>query len=423
MFQKFTLKNGLRVLLLRQKAARTVTLLVLVEAGSKYENKEKNGISHFLEHMMFKGTKKRPTPLAIATELDRIGGQSNAFTSHEYTGYWIKADAKHFELVLDIISDIYLNSIFDEKEIEKEKGVVIEEMNMYFDTPQRHIWDLWMELLYGDQPAGWPIVGNRETILQLTRSDIIEYVKSHYLAPHSVVVVSGDFAQDVVEKIEGYFGNIPSGSGNPKPKVYETQNQPAIKLYSKKTDQAHLILGVRAFSLFDDRRYALALLSTILGGGMSSRLFQRLREELGMAYYVGAVADLFTDHGYFAAYAGVDIKRTEEAVRVILEEFQKMINDKVPEEEIQKAKDHIRGSLILNIETTDELAAFFGPQEILRKPIQTPEEYLAKIENIDCSEILAVAKDIFLTQNLNLALISPHENSENFLKILTSFKF
>jgi predicted Zn-dependent peptidase len=419
MFKKFTLPNGLRVLLIPQRGARTVTLSVLVEAGSKYERKEQNGISHFLEHMMFKGSKKRPTPLAIATELDRIGGESNAFTTHEYTGYWAKADASHFELVLDLISDIYLNPLFNEKEIEKEKSVVIEEMNMYFDTPQRHVWDLWMELLYGDQPAGWPVIGRKDTVARLTRADIVGYVGSRYRAPHTVAVVSGDFNDDIVEKIGEYLSGVPTGEGQPKPHVHELQQQPALKLYTKRTDQTHLVLGVRAFPLFDERRYALAVLGTVLGGGMSSRLFQRLREELGMAYYVGSGADLFTDHGYFAAYAGVDVKRADTAINTILEEFRRLTTEPIPTTELEKAKDHIRGSLILNIETTDELAGFFGPQEILRKEIQTPEAYLERIDRVSAADILAVAKDIFVPHHLNLALIGPHDAPDEFLRLLT----
>lgn len=419
MFKKFTLPNGLRVLLVPQKGAKAVTLSVLVEAGSKYETKGKSGISHFLEHMMFKGTTKRPTPLSIATELDRIGGESNAFTSHEYTGYWAKADASHFDLVLDIISDIYLHSLFAEKEMEKEKNVVIEEMNMYFDTPQRHIWDLWMELLYGDQPAGWPVIGNRDTVRRLARADITEYVSRHYLAPRTVVTVSGDVDESILAKIEDAFRDAPAGEGLPKPAVRESQEQPGAKIFFKKTDQTHLVLGVRAFSLFDDRRYALAVLGTILGGGMSSRLFQRLREELGMAYYVSAGADLFTDHGNFAAFAGVDVKRVPLAITAILEEFGRIAKEPVPADELRKAKDHLKGSLILNIETTDQLAGFFAPQELLRRDVQTPDEYLAMIERVGAEDVAKLAQEIFTPRHLNLALIGPHDSKEEFTKLLT----
>lgn len=420
MFKKFTLKNGLRVLLLPQKGARAVTVVVLVEAGSKYEAAEQNGISHFLEHMMFDGTAKRPTPLAIATELDSIGGQSNAFTSHEYTGYWIKADAGKFDLTLDLISDIFLHPLLSEREIEKERGVIKEEMNMYFDTPQRYVWDIWLQLLYGNQPAGWPIIGTRETINRISRNDLLRYVAERYRAKNALVVVSGDFEESVVARIEAAFSEIPAGEGSPKPATEEAQSKPAIALKFKETDQTHLVLGVRAFDMFDPRRHALMVLGTVLGSGMSSRLFQRLREELGLAYYVGSGADLFTDHGIFAAFAGVDTSRLEQAVRAILEECERTANQPIPEQEIRKAKDHIRGSLILNLETTDELASFYGPQEILKKEINTPEEYLAKIETVSAAELTEVARDIFVKKHLNLAVIGPVKDLSPLEKTLNS---
>jgi predicted Zn-dependent peptidase len=419
MFKKIVLENGLRIVLAPSRQSKTVTILVLVEAGSKYETKDKNGISHFLEHMMFKGTKKRPTPLAIATELDRIGGESNAFTSHEYTGYWAKVDSSHIDLALDIISDIYLHPLFDEKEIEKEKGVVIEEMHMYFDMPQRHVWDLWMELLYGDQPAGWPIVGKEETIRNLTRQDIKDYVSKYYLSSRTVITLSGNFGEDVLDKITNYFEDIPIGEGIQKLKVKEAQDSPKIKLFTKNTDQTHLVLGFRAFSLFDERRYALSVLSTILGGGMSSRLFQRLREELGMAYYVGASADLFTDHGFFAAYAGVDNKRIKLAISALVEEFQKIKKLPPSEDELSKAKDHICGSLLLNLETTDQLASYFGSQEILRKDIRTPEEHIKRIKKVNIEDVYKLANELFVPQHFNLSIIGPHKSEEELLELLS----
>ncbi|MFN7088664.1 MAG: M16 family metallopeptidase, partial [Candidatus Paceibacteria bacterium] len=378
MFKKFALKNGLRVLLAPQEGAKAVTILVLVEAGSKYEIKELNGISHFLEHMMFKGTKKRPSPLAVATELDRIGGQSNAFTSHEYTGYWVKADSSHVDLVFDIISDVFLNSLFGESEIEKEKGVIIEEMNMYYDTPAEYVWDLWFRLLYGDQPAGWPVIGNKETILRLQRADITKYLSEHYLAPKTVIVVAGDLKEeDILAKSEEYFGQIQGKQGTHKPVTKEKQEKPEVLLHTKQTDQTHLILGVRAFDIFDKRKYALEVLATVLGIGMSSRLFQILRNEMGAAYYIRSSTGLFTDHGFLCAYGGFDHKKVTDAIKAILNEFKKLAEKEIPEEELNKAKEHIRGALILNTETSDELASFYGPQEILTRRPETPEDCLS----------------------------------------------
>lgn len=419
MFRKLKLPNGLRIILVPQRGAKAVTVLVLVEAGSKYEVKELNGISHFLEHMMFKGTKKRPTPLAVATELDRIGGQSNAFTSHEYTGYWAKADASHFDLVLDIISDVFQNSLFNVPEMEREKGVVIEEMNMYYDQPQRYVWDLWMELLYGDQPAGWPVIGKKEVIQQLKREDLLKYIGEHYLAPKTIVVVAGDFEEkDVQEKVAKYFAPIGTHEGAKKLPAREKQEKPRALVHFKDTDQTHLIIGVRAFSVFDDRRFALDVLNTVLGVGMSSRLFQILREEMSAAYYVRSGADLFTDHGYLAASGGFDHKKIEEVIRAALRELTRLAEEPVPDEELSKAKDHIRGALALNTETTDELASFYGPQEILTREILTPEEILAKIQAVSARDVQNVAKDIVQENMLNLALIGPFKDKEKFENLL-----
>lgn len=417
-FEKLTLSNGMRVILAPLPGARAITVVVLVEAGSKYEKKEQNGISHFLEHMMFNGTKKRPKPLDIAIELDRIGGNSNAFTSHEYTGYWIKADKGHFALILDIMSDIYINSTFAEREIEKEKSVIVEEMNMYFDRPNRHVWNLWMELLYGNQPVGWPLIGNKETVRGVSRQDLVNYVGKRYRSESTVAVLSGGVGESEIKKLESYFKDMPSGKGEKMQKVKEAQEKPAVGLQFKKTDQTHLVLGVRAFDMFDPRRYAASVLGNILGAGLSCRLFQRLREEMGLAYYVGAGPELFTDHGYFASSAGVDNKRVEQAILAILEEFAKTTKELINESELAKAKNHIRGSLILNLETTDDLASFYGPQELLRRKIKTPEELLAEIEKISAEDLLNVARDVFKEEHLNLSLIGPFEDKEKFEKLL-----
>jgi len=419
MYKKITLKNGLRVLIVPQRGAKSVTVLTLVEAGSKHETKAQNGISHFLEHMMFKGTTKRPSSLAIATELDRVGGESNAFTSHEYTEYYAKVDATHLDLVLDVISDIFQNSLYDAGEIEKEKGVVIEEINMYYDIPMRHIGELWMELLYGDQPAGRPLAGTKETVQALAREDIMRYVRDHYVASKTVVVISGDVDENVVSKIEQYFWSVRAGEGKRKEPVKELQARPGLLLHQKKTDQSHLLMGFRAFSLFDPRRYAASVLGTILVGGMSSRLFQRLRDEMGVAYYVRGGADLFTDHGFLGVSCGVDAQHVLDAVSAILEECKKAKRESVPEDELKKAKDHISGSLVLTTETTDELAMFYGPQEILGQEVLTVDGLIAKIQAVSGDEVQQLANDIFKEEWLNLALIGPFEDKSKFEALLT----
>ncbi|MEK7590549.1 MAG: pitrilysin family protein [Patescibacteria group bacterium] len=419
-FKKITLKNGVRVILVSQPSSLATTVLTLVEAGSKYETKDINGLSHFLEHMYFKGTAKRPKAINIAGELDQMGAEYNAFTSQEWTGYFAKVQAKDAERALDIISDIYLNSIFDAAEIEKEKGVIIEELNMYEDTPMRKVNDLFMEVLYRDQPAGWDVGGRKEVIQKLTKDDFLKYRSGHYVGKATLVVVSGAIDEKkLLPKIEEYFQNISVGDKTGKIKTVEKQDTPQVLVKFKESDQTHIVLGCRAFDAFDDRRFALEVLGDILGGGMSSRLFQRVREEMGAAYYVRAGADLLSDHGYFAVSAGVDHKKLKDVIKAILEEFSKISNNSISDSELQRAKDHLIGSLILNLETSDELAMFYGGQEILKRSAMTPEEMLAKINSVAAKDVVAVAKDVFQNNKLNLALIGPYKNAEEFKEILT----
>ena len=408
------------MILVSQPSSLATTVLTLVEAGSKYETKDINGLSHFLEHMYFKGTAKRPKAINIAGELDQMGAEYNAFTSQEWTGYFAKVQAKDAERALDIISDIYLNSIFDAAEIEKEKGVIIEELNMYEDTPMRKVNDLFMEVLYRDQPAGWDVGGRKEVIQKLTKDDFLKYRSGHYVGKATLVVVSGAIDEKkLLPKIEEYFQNISVGDKTGKIKTVEKQDTPQVLVKFKESDQTHIVLGCRAFDAFDDRRFALEVLGDILGGGMSSRLFQRVREEMGAAYYVRAGADLLSDHGYFAVSAGVDHKKLKDVIKAILEEFSKISNNSISDSELQRAKDHLIGSLILNLETSDELAMFYGGQEILKRSAMTPEEMLAKINSVAAKDVVAVAKDVFQNNKLNLALIGPYKNAEEFKEILT----
>lgn len=416
---KIELDNGLRIITAPKPDSLTTTVLILVEAGSKYETKDINGISHFLEHMCFKGTKKRPKSIDIASEFDGIGAISNAFTSLEYTGYYAKAQPKHFDKILDAVSDIYLNQTLPEAEINKERGVIIEEINMIEDEPRRKVWDIFLELLYGDQPAGWDTAGTKEIVKKITRDDFVKYRSEHYLPQSTLVVVSGKFDEsEITEKIKNYFSSINLGVKSPKIKTEEHQEEPKILLKYKKSDQTHMILGVRTCNLFDKRKYALEVLADILGGGMSSRLFQKIREEMGAAYYVRASVDLYTDHGYLAVSVGADNKRIEEIIKACLEEFKKISEKSIGEKELQKAKDHITGNLLISLETSDELAGFYGSQEILTRKIVSPEEMAKKIQSVKVEEIIEIADDIFKNSKLNLALIGPFEDKGKFESIL-----
>lgn len=415
MFQKTTLKNGLRILTIPMQGTKTVTVLIMVAAGSKYENKKNNGISHFLEHMFFKGTKKRPNTLAISEELDRVGGAYNAFTSEEHTGYWAKVDYKHIDLALDVVSDIFLNSTLPLKEIEREKGVITEEINMYQDTPIQYVSEVFSKLLYGDQPAGWFIAGEKENVALFKREDFIKYMNEHYSSKNTVVCVAGNLENKNLRlKIQNYFKNIKDSKPKPKLKVAEQQTKPKILVQHKETDQTHFCLGVRGYSLSHPDKYAISILSLILGGMMSSRLWIAVRERQGLAYYVRTNSESQTDTGFLVTQAGVPHEKAQKAIKIILKEYFRIVNKEVPENELKKAKECIKGRMMLELESSDSLASFACAQEILKKKILTPEQVFLKIDSITSDDIQRVAKDIFQNRKLNLAVICPKKQSLNF---------
>lgn len=417
--KKKTYKNGLRVITVPMKDNPTVTVLVLVGTGSDYEPKEINGISHFLEHMCFKGTIKRPDSKIISHELDALGCQYNAFTGNENTGYYAKGDPKNFKQIFDVVSDIYLNSTFPETEMEKEKGVIIEEINMYEDMPASHVQDLFTEVLYGDQSAGRSTLGTKKNIQKMTRPNFINYKKNHYVAENTVVIVAGDIKSDEVYKeVDKYFKNIPITKSRKKIKTNDIQDKPNILIKNKKTDQTHFILGVRAFSLFDKRNVILSILAGILGAGMSSRLFIKLREEMGVAYYVRAYNQPSLDHGFFQISAGVNNTRTKEVIKEIIKECSRLTNEKVSEKELNKIKSFLIGNMKMSLEATDDIANFYGGQELMKNEIKTLEEKIKEIEKVNADKIQKMAKTIFKTNNLNLALIGPFKDDSKFKEIL-----
>jgi predicted Zn-dependent peptidase len=418
-FEKITFKNGLRLILIPRPASLATSILILVEAGSEYETKNINGLSHFLEHMTFRGTSRRPKLGTTAEELESLGAQYNAFTSQEYTGYWVKAEARKLPKILDIVSDLYLNPIFNPQEIEKERGVIIEEINMYEDTPMRRVQEVFTSLLYGDQPAGWDVAGRKEVIKKLKRGDFLKYRDKHYVTPKTVVVVAGNFSEKkVLGQVRDYFGDLKKHKGEAKSRTREKQRRPELFVKFKESDQSHLVLGVRAFNVFDRRRYAMQVLADVLGGGMSSRLFKKVRLELGAAYYVGAGTDLLLDHGYFSVSAGVDHQKIEKVIAAILKELDLVKKEIVPERELQKSKDHLVGNLTLNLETADELAGFYGEQEILTRSILPPKKLIDKIQGVKARELRDIARAIFRNDRLNLAVIGPYRRTDGFKKTL-----
>lgn len=418
-YEKLTLPNGLRVILAPMKEAATATVLITTATGSRYETKKENGLSHFLEHMFFKGTKKRPTALSISEELDAVGGEYNAFTSKDRTAYYAKVDAKHTEMALDIVSDIFLNSTLPAEEIDRERGPILQELNMYEDTPVRHIGDVFEMLLYGEHPLGRDIIGTRENIKGFKRADFIRYLNRAYVASNVVVGIAGNF--DVAwakEVIERDFSGMRTGKNPERKRIIERQKAPAIRLQKKKTDQTHFILGVRTFDFSHEDRYVLAVLSTILGGGMSSRLFMAVRERRGLAYSVHTGTDAYHDAGYLATQCGVEHENLEKTIRVILDEYRRIREEIVPEKELVKAKEHIKGSMAMHLESSDDIVSFLVDQEALKGEIILPEERFAKIDAVSSEDIRRVAEMIFCPERLNLASIGPQTSAKKLEKML-----
>jgi predicted Zn-dependent peptidase len=369
--------------------------------------------------MFFKGTEKMKKPRDVAEFLDKVGGSFNAFTGEEMTGFYAKTAYTDFDLAIDWVSDIFLNSKFPAEELEKERGVIIEELNMYHDNPMMYIDQVWKEVLYGDQPAGWDIGGNKETVSKITRKQIIDYIKDRYTSENILICIAGRYKESgVLRKLSGIFSSIPEGSKERSILTVENQSRPEAKLCYRKVDQTNLIVGVRAYDMFDEKRYTLNLISAFLGGMMSSRLFEKVREQMGAAYYIRTMNDSGLDVGNFAACAGVDNNKVFEVVKAILEEFKKLKEEPISKEELKKAKDYIKGKTLLGLENPESKVSFYGTQELLMDKVISPEEVLAKIDAITQEDIRAVAREVFVPEKLNLALIGPFKNKKEFEKIL-----
>jgi len=418
-YQKTTLKNGVRVIVAPMENTKAVTVLVLFGTGSKYETKKTNGVSHYLEHMFFKGTEKRPKTIDISSLLDGVGGEFNAFTGEEFTGYYVKVATAHFDLALDVVSDILLHSKFDPKEVNRERGVIVEEINMRNDNPMQKVMELWSALLYGDQPAGWPVAGTKETMAGIKRKDIIDYFNKQYVGENAVVIVAGNTKDgSALKKIEKYFSPLRPGKSYGKGEVRDAQNHPAVLLHTKQTDQTHICLGARGFNLFDPRKYAAQLMATVLGGGMSSRMFISVRERKGLVYYVSTICDSDTDTGSILTRAGIDNTKVEKAIATIVSEYKKIKRQKVSDSELKKAKNYIRGKTYLGLEASDDVAEFLGGQEILENQILSPEEILGALESVTPKQIQSVAREMFVPEYMNLALVGPFEDKKKFEELI-----
>lgn len=427
MIVRESLPNGLTVILVPIEGSKTICEMFAVRAGWKYEWPEVYGISHFIEHMMFRGTEKRPTEEKISEEVEGRGGAINAGTMDEYTVYWVHLPGRFIDLAHELLSDMVLNSRFDPEAIEIEKGPVQEELAGVWDDTVGYLQDiLWLRLLYGDQPVSQIGTGTEETISSFRREQLLDYIGEMYTALNSAVIVAGQIEdhKKVIKNLGKHYGSL--RSGRPailKPAVVEKQHRPRISFKHRKIKQTHVMLGVRAYDIFHPDRYALKVLEAILGGGMSSRMFLEVRSKRGLAYLISSGSEFQTDAGWFITYAAVNSKKIVEAIEVMMREYQKAREERVSEAELKKAKDFIVGSQEMALDDSKHLADFVAEQFLLEDRIETPEERASKIRAVTAEDVQRVARDIFQNKKLNLALIGPHQRRNLQNKIYPILKF
>ncbi len=370
--------------------------------------------------MFFKGTERRPSSRDLTTLSDGIGGEFNAFTSKEYTGYYVRCAGPDRDTALDVLLDMIRHSKFDPEEIEREKGVILEEMNMYQDTPRDHIGTVYEDLVYGDNPLGWEVLGTKETIKGATRDTFVDYVDEWYTADRMVVGVSGMVGDGLVPLLEELLGDLrPDGDRKPAPAQLDRSPGPRVAIETRKdAEQAHLVLGVPSYPIEHPDRYALQMLSAVLGSGMSSRLFLEVRERRGLAYYVHGSNHSYTDAGSLLAQAGVDVNRIDEAIKVIVDQFQRMADEAVPSDELEKSRAMVKGRFVLRTEAPQGLIMYGLNREILEGHVLEPAELLEQVDTVTAADIQRVARDLIAGEKLRLAVVGPFEDDERFLNAL-----
>lgn len=432
-----TLDNGLPVLRVPLPGPKSVTVMALANTGSRYETAQQHGLAHFFEHLVFKGTHRYPEPQLLARTIDGIGADFNAFTSKEYTGYFVKAASKHLNLALDVVSDMILAPLLKSADIDREKGVIIEELNLYHDTPQHHIQDLFNELAFAEPGLSHQIIGSSKSVKALKRADFVDFLKSWYGLPNLILVLAGDsslvMSDRVLEEVKTAFSKEDEigeetigGEGRLsekkavrsmlKKKVQQQAvfSEEKLSLETRDIQQAHFVLGWPAYDRHHEKRYAQLLLSNILGGNMSSRLFTEVREKRGLAYYVRAESASYHEVGLLGAAAGVDPKRIEEALEVTIAEFKKATS----EAELSRAKEYLTGKLALSHEDSQTVAQYYGLRQLLRDEIKSPEEALAELRAVSLDDVQAVAEAVFLPGELRLALIGPFKDKDRFARFV-----
>ncbi len=419
MYSVSTLPSGLRVLTVPLESTAAVTVLVFAKAGSRYEEETERGISHFLEHMFFKGGKKYRNTREVSAAIDGVGGEFNAFTGKEYAGYYVKVAAAETELACDVLSDMLLNATFPPEEIEKERGVIMEEERMYQDTPMyRAGWDF-EELLYGDAPLGWDTIGKEAVIRTVTQEDFRRHKEALYAPRNIVVAFAGKITHERATAFaEKFFGAL-SGTQSRTFKPFTTYGDKRVFLRTKNTEQAHLVLGAPGVSSLDENYFAQKLLTVILGGNMSSRMFLNIREAKGLCYYISTDADSYLDAGAVSTRAGVDQSRLSEAISAILAEYDACAKKGVTVEEIERAKAYFKGKITLSLEDSEECAHFYGKQQLLYPETRDLMAYFAEIDKVSVDQLNALAARILQPHEQRLVVIGK-EPSEKALRDLLS---
>jgi predicted Zn-dependent peptidase len=418
-FERHQLPNGVRVVTAPVAHAQSVSCVLMFAAGSRYETKDTNGIAHFAEHMFFKGTEKRPSSRDLAGEIDAIGGEFNAFTGKEYTAYYVRCAAESRSTALDVLVDMVRRSKFDPEEIDREKGVIVEEMNMYFDTPRDFVGGVYDDLLFGDQPLGWDIIGTKETVRAATRDTFLGYTDRWYKPERLVVGVGGRIDGDLIGELTELLGDLePAPTGEPLPVQVPPSNGNAVRVHHKASDQAHIVLGARSYPLEHPDRYVLQLLAGVLGGGMSSRLFIEVRERRGLAYYVFGTNHSYTDAGSLYAQAGVDINRIDDAVSTVAAELRRIAEEAVPADELEKARNFAKGRFVLQLENPHGLIMYGLRKEVLEGQTVDPADVLAELDKVTGDDVQRVARDLIDDKRLRLALIGPFDDAARFEELL-----
>lgn len=400
------------------KDTKAVTVLFLFGVGSRYEPKNINGVSHFIEHLMFKGTKKRKTSLDISKEVDRVGAEFNAMTSKDFTGYFVKVDQAEQALAIDVLSDILLNSTFLPKEIGRERGVIVEEINMYHDNPIMHIESLLEETVYQGNSLGREVCGPREVIKSISRNKILDFKKRYYAADNLVIAVAGKVDNKTKDILEKKFINKISLNKNFSKEPFiafkSKQTVSRIKLHYRKTRQAQIAFGFPAYGYNDSRAYGLHLLSIVLGGNMSSRLFTAVREKNGLCYFIRCFPNFYEECGDIIIQSGLDVARIDEALKIISQELARIKKQGVTPKELKNAKEFLRGKIILNLEDSSNLAEYYAKQELLQNQILTPEGKMKKYQAVTRRQLQSIAAEIFIENKYNLAAIGPFKSKKYF---------